>query len=266
MLPGWNAADDRGVIAGLDPRREAELLRKIALQLRGIDAVAVGVRGVLGWRAEHRGELAIEVDQLLRDRASFVGVGAQELGRGEAAQNGGEFPAEVEGVLHGDVHSLARLGAVGVAGITGDEDAGGDAIGRIVGNVVEPVAQALPDLVDRPPGDLFHVQPVGVEDATGGGDKVLGSDVEARGALVLGELVEFDIDTEHVAALARNDEGAAVVSRLDRRLEADIGKVGDGQDIHHTPCLVGGIAMQRATQGTGARRCARHRSRRQSGR
>ena len=241
--------DDRGAVAGLDPRSEAELLREIALQFRGIDAVAVGVRGVPGWRAEHRGELAIEVDQLVRNRASFVGIGAQKLGRGEAAQNRGEFPAEIESILHRDVHSLAGLGAVSVAGITGDEDAGVDAGSRIVRNIVEPVAQALPDLVDRPPGDLLHVKAVGVEDATGGGDKALRGDVEARDALVLGELVEFDIDTEHVSALARNDQGAAVVSRLDRRLEADIGKVGNGQDVHHTPCLVGGVAMQRQPQG-----------------
>ena len=126
---------------------------------------------------------------------------------------------------------------------------GGTVSAEFVRNVVEPVAQALPDLVNRPPGYLFHIQAVGVEDATGGRDKVLRSNVEARGALVLGELVEFDIDTEHVSALARNDEGAAVVSRLDRRLKADVGKVGNGQNIHHTPCLVGGVAMQRPPKG-----------------
>ena len=42
-----------------------------------------------------------------------------------------------------------------------------------------------------------------MEDATGGGDKAVRRDVEARGALVLSELVELDIDTEHISALAR---------------------------------------------------------------
>ena len=41
---------------------------------------------------------------------------------GETAQNGGEFPSEIETVLHGDVHPLAGLGTVGVARITRDED------------------------------------------------------------------------------------------------------------------------------------------------
>src|SRR5205085_4960486 len=115
--------------------------------------------------------------------------------------------------------------------------------------VVEPVAQALPDLVDRPPSDLLHVKAVGVENATGGGDKALRGDVEAHGALVLRELVELDIDTEHVSALTRNDERAAVVSRLDRCLEADIGEVSNGEDVHHTPCLVGRVAAQRPPEG-----------------
>ena len=135
-----------------------------------------------------------------------------------------------------------------MAGITGDEDAGMDAGSCIVRYVVKPVAQALPDLVDRPPSDLLHVKDVGMKDATGGGDKVLSGDVKARGALVLGELVELDIDAEHVSALARNDQSAAVVGRLDCRLAADIGKVGNSEDVHYAPCLVGGVTMQRPAE------------------
>src|SRR5262249_3058955 len=100
MLPSWNTTNKGGAVAGLDPRGEAELLCQIALQICGIDTVTLGLRGVLGWRAEHRGELAIEVDQLLSDCPSFVGIGAEELGRREAAQNRGEFPAKIETVLH----------------------------------------------------------------------------------------------------------------------------------------------------------------------
>ena len=29
-------------------------------------------------------------------------------------------------------------------------------------------------------------------------------------------------------------------------LEADVGKIGDGEDVHHAPGLIGGIALQRA--------------------
>ena len=61
------------------------------------------------------------------------------------------------------------------------------------------------------------------------------------------ELVELDIDTDQVAALARNDEDAAFVGRLDQRLEADIGEVGDGEHVHHAPGLIGRVAAKRPT-------------------
>src|SRR5947209_20613940 len=105
--------------------------------------------------------------------------------------------------------------------------------------VVEPIAQALPDLVDRPPSDLLHVKAVGVENATGGGDKAPRGDVEAHGALVLRELVELDIDTEHVSALTRSDAGAGAVSALARCLEPRLGEGSNGDDVPHAACRVG---------------------------
>ena len=96
--------------------------------------------------------------QLLGDGMPFVGIGAKEPGAGNAAQNRGELPAEVEGVLHGDIHALAGLGATGVAGIAGDENAGDGVCARFALNVVETVAEALADLVDRPPANISIVR------------------------------------------------------------------------------------------------------------
>src|SRR6516162_11319341 len=42
-LPGRSGTNDRGAVAGLDAGSEAQVLREVALQLRGIDAVAVQV-------------------------------------------------------------------------------------------------------------------------------------------------------------------------------------------------------------------------------
>ena len=77
-------------------------------------------------------------------------------------------------------------------------------------------------------------------------DQMVGRDVAACDPLAGVQLVELDIEPDQIAALARDDEDAAVVGGLDQRLEADIGKVGDGQHIHHAPGVVGGIAVQRA--------------------
>ena len=73
-----------------------------------------------------------------------------------------ELPAEIEAVRHRDVHALPGLGAVGVAGVAGDEHPrhGGARITRR--DIVETVGETLTDLVHRPPGHLFHVEGVRV--------------------------------------------------------------------------------------------------------
>ena len=60
--------------------------------------------------------------------------------------------------------------------------------------------------------------------------------------------VELDIDAEEIAALARNDERAAFVGRLDRRFQADVGEVGNSQQIHDAPGLAGRVPAQLSTK------------------
>ena len=66
--------------------------------------------------------------------------------------------------------------------------------------------------------------------------------------LVRVELVELDIDADQIAAFARDEQDAALAGGLDQRLQADIGEVGDGKDIHHAPGLIGRIPAQRAPE------------------
>ena len=77
-------------------------------------------------------------------------------------------------------------------------------------------------------------------------DQVIGRDVAVGDPLAGVELGEFDIEPDQIAAFARDDDDAAVVGRLDQRLEADVGEVGDGKDVHDAPGMVGGIAAQLA--------------------
>ena len=60
----------------------------------------------------------------------------------------------------------------------------------LLGHVVELVAQALADLVDRPPGNLFHVESMGLEDPPRRRDQIVGRDVAVRDPLVDVELVQ----------------------------------------------------------------------------
>ena len=77
-------------------------------------------------------------------------------------------------------------------------------------------------------------------------DQIIRRDVAVGDPLAGVEIGEFDIEPDQIAAFARNDEDAAVVGRLDQRLEADVGKVGDGKHVHDAPGMVGGIAAQLA--------------------
>ena len=89
-------------------------------------------------------------------------------------------------------------------------------------HVIELVAQPLADLVDRPPGDLLHVERIGIENPPRLRDQIVGRDVAVGDPLAGVELVELDIEAEQIAALARDDDDAAVVGGLDQRLEANV--------------------------------------------
>ena len=169
----------------------------------------------------------------------------QDLRRAPPAQDRRQFPPQIEAVLHGDVHALARFRAVRMAGVAGNEHAREAVLRRPLRHVVELVAKPLADLVDRPPRDLLHLQGIGMQYPPRRGDQMVGSDVPARHPLILVELVELDIEADEIAAFPGNDQEAAFIGRLDRRLHADVGEVGDGQHIHDAPGLVGRIPAQR---------------------
>src|SRR5271166_4981764 len=175
----------------------------------------------------------------LGDCPAFVRIGAQQLRRASPPQDRRQFPPQIEGVLHGDVHALPGFRAVGMAGVAGDEHARKTL--RLRRRVVELVAKALADLVNRPPGDLLHLQRIGMQDPPRRGDQIVGRDVQARDPFVLIEFLELDVEADEITAFAWNDQEAAFIGRLDRRLEANVGEVGDSQDIHDAPGLIGRI-------------------------
>ena len=47
-------------------------------------------------------------------------------------------------------------------------------------------------------------------------------------AFVRVDLAEVDVEANHVAAFARDEEDVALVRRLNRGLESDVRKIGDG--------------------------------------
>lgn len=52
----------------------------------------------------------IEINEVLSDASSFGLIGLEDRSRGEAINDGSEFPSEVVRVLHGNIHALSCNG------------------------------------------------------------------------------------------------------------------------------------------------------------
>ena len=226
------------------PGRVAARHDEIALQLRRVDTAGLRMRRVLRRRAHDLRPFLVEVDQALRDGVPLRRVGAQQFGLGTPLEHGGELPAEIVGVLHGHVHALAGLGAVRVAGVAGNEHARQAGPGLIRRDVVEPVGDALPHLVDGEPRHASHVERVRVEHTLGGLDDLVLRDEPERIAVGRVDLTEVDVEPHHVAALPRDQQDVAVVGGLDRCLEPDVREVGDREHVDDAPSVVGEVAAR----------------------
>ena len=255
MLVRGLRADDGGTVVRAHAGRKAPMLFEVLLEFLRVHAPGVACGTLLGPVAEHRGPFPVEVNQLLGHDLALGRIGMQQLRRALPAQDCGEFPSQVEGVLHGEVHALPGLGAVGVAGITGDEHVGKPGAWRVGGDLVVLVADALADFVHRPPGNLLDVQLVGMQDAPRRGDELVERDAAFGDPLVFAQLFHLHVEARQVATLARNHQQVAA-SGLHRHFESDVRKIGHGQHVHHAPRLVGGVAHQAATDGR-AHRAAR---------
>src|SRR5699024_1732593 len=146
-----------------------------------------------------------------------------------------DLPGDVPTVLHGHVHALAGLRAVGVAGVAGDEHAWPLAADTVLGHVVELVGEPVGHLVDTAPPDVFHPQRVGMDDRVGSCFHLFLRRRANRAVVVLGHGTEVDVHPEEMIALAGNVQDVAAVVRLDGALGANIREVGVGEHVHHAP-------------------------------
>src|SRR3984893_356767 len=169
----------------------------------------------------------------------------EELRRAPSLEDGCQFPAQIEAVLHGHIHALPSFRAVRMAGVASYEHTRRARPDLLLRYVIEPVAKSLADLVDRPPCDLLHLKGVGMQDSLRRSDHIIDGYVPARDPFVFLELVELNIDADQIAAFTGDDQDAAFVGRLYRRLQADVGEIGDRQYVHDAPGLIGRVPMKR---------------------
>ena len=85
-------------------------------------------------------------------------------------------------------------------------------------DVVEPVGEAVADLVDAVPRDVAARRACRVQDLVRLRDDLLDRGLAHGAVVVCGDLTEVDVHAEQVAALARDEQDVAAVVGLDRAL------------------------------------------------
>ena len=214
------------------------------LSVLGVEAPdLLGVLELLRALGHHGRPFLVERDEVLRDLLPLGRVRGQQRGIAAALEHLTQLPGQVPAVLHGDVHALAGLGAVGVAGVAGDEDARVLAADPIHGDVVELLGHRVAHLVDAEPGHLLHLDRVRVQDLIG----ALGGLLDGRGAQLLAvavvDIAQGHVEPEQEAALTGDQQDRAVLVREDPALLADVREVGLGQHVHHRPGVSGRVLL-----------------------
>ncbi len=123
----------------------------------------------------------------------------------------GKFPAQIERVLHGDIHALTGLGTVRMAGVTGNEDMRSEVFGVFFPDVIEFIGNAMSNFIDRPPGNFLHVQRMRMKNPFRSRDQIISRNVAVRHPFVFAEFIKLDIHSEQIAAFARYDHRAAAI-------------------------------------------------------
>jgi hypothetical protein len=104
---------------------------------------------------------------------------------------------------------------VGVAGIASDEHARQSGRNFFLRHIIEFVGQPLADLINRPPGDLLHLEPVRIENPLRLRDDPIDGEIAVCDPFADLELGQLDIKADQVAAFPWDDENTAVIRGLD---------------------------------------------------
>ena len=110
-------------------------------------------------------------------------------------------------------------------------------------HIIKAIGNAVANIVNRPPDYFFHIQRIGTDDAVSRSNHVVLSELAMCCFFIRAEFVELDIHAKHIATFTGQDQHIAFFGRRDQTLLAHIGKIGVGQNVHHTPSLVRCIAM-----------------------
>jgi len=77
-------------------------------------------------------------------------------------------------------------------------------------HIIEPIRDAVPNVVNRPPNHLFNVERIRADDAIGGRQHIRLGQLALRCPLAHVKLIELNIDAENIAPLPRQEQQIAL--------------------------------------------------------
>ncbi len=160
-----------------------------------------------------------------------------------------DLPAKIEAILNRHVHALAGLCRVGVAGVASYENSWVLFVFLTIVDVVKLVGHPVTDFVDGPPGNVFHINSVWMQDCVGVANDFVQRSLPNGTTIVRVHRTKIHVEANQVATFAWNEQDGAAVMGLDGTFGANIWKICFNQYIHNTPCVVGFVTDGVATDG-----------------
>ncbi len=133
-----------------------------------------------------------------------------------------------------------------MAGVAGDEHARCARPALVRQDVVEPVREAMGDLIHAVPGNVADIECVGVKDGVRVADDLFDGGAAHGSTVISRNLAKVHVHAEEVAAFAGDQQDTAACAGLDGAFCADVGEVRDGEYVHDPPRVMGLVAGHRA--------------------
>src|SRR5699024_1643155 len=141
-----------------------------------------------------------------------------------------------------------------MAGIAGYENSWVLFVFLAIVDVIELISHAVANFVDGPPGNIFDVNRVWMQNFVGVADDLFQWSLSNSAAIVWVHRTKIDIEANKVATFAWNEQDGAAIMGLDGAFGADIWEVGFYQYVHNSPCVIGFVTDGVATDGLTNRR------------
>jgi len=232
-------------LEGLDELIFLAIISRDSLASRNLAGVRTALR-------KQSGVLGVEIQQGLGNILALTLVGAQDRAVGKASLDSVNLPSHVESIVEGSVHTLTRLRAVSVTGVSTHEY-------TLVQSVL--LGDTLSNGVNGVPFNTVPLNPVWLQNVLCGLLDLLGGSGLPGVPIGIGRGGDLNVQADHVVLTGDNHDGTGIgvdcafglqyISFMDFRLYCffsfftylDIREVSADNTVHDTPDIGNGVLV-----------------------